>query len=588
MANNSPFIFLGCDIEILKFVEIPPENSKIVVSTCYFLDSLLNISPRIFNYVSSLIENIESFQYKINAFTTKNQNVWTYRVYIDNILWSLPDVLEHKPLFSELNLSNARLAEINVNIDNNKKILLFICKFIQAYIEFIISSKDDKYKNIEIYTYKNEKTLTHLKSDPTKVVSGHYDTFGTLMRFHPLVEDGNAVCIMRNCSDNFTPLDIAIQDFWINYKPDDYYMEYYGSKYKFNPTVNFKIKKLLRLLYKEEHNNLKVPLIFLFKRSYAGLISSRINSTLKNLFLRRFRLLKKRLIDTEFKIPNNNEVFSEKNTKFIYGIDEIIIPFIIPEFSDLHMLNTPQSPPQSPPKTYRVHIDPIAPSTEYNFEDHPIVKALVKINCNVKELLRAIGLFFIPDLYNVVLPDKYSSIHNILSRNLFAESAISIDFEGLNYLLKSFEWLKKPFFVLSYTNSDGKQITSNEVFVNALKTQCSSINLENNIYFSYNLINLDLGIDIAIAKILDLISLQYTSDNFQPLLLIPKKIKINYTDDTEDSKTIIRFLSSRAIPLQTGGKYKILLNKNFYKKTLTKKQIKQINHNKKSKRIKHF
>ena len=106
--------FLNCDItNIKKAVDTTytsntsnTSNNIIVVSTCYFTPSDFSVNNKTFNYFNELIANIESFQMKINKYTT-NPSRWIYRVYIDS------SVLELKSIMDSL-------------IDKNEKKLLII------------------------------------------------------------------------------------------------------------------------------------------------------------------------------------------------------------------------------------------------------------------------------------------------------------------------------------------------------------------------------------------------------------------------------------------------------------------------------
>jgi len=594
--------FLGCKIEKLKYVTPSDGIQKIVVSTCYFLNSFLEVSPRIFNYLTSLVENIESFQYKMDIFTTaRGKYQWTYRVYIDSIIWQLPSILAAKPVFTDVNLANSRLKQINQNFDKNKKILIFICSFIQEYIKFMIRdlqvNPDSKYRNIEIYTYENESALTKLKSDPLKFVAGHYDTFGTLLRFHPLIEVGNYVCIMRNCSDLLTPIDIVIQDFWINNKQDDYYMEYYSEKYKFEK-ISKNLRYFMQVLYKDIITTITSPLINYFKRSFAGLISCRMFPGINDTFTERFNKLKGKLVNSNINNRNNSmlKYNTNTNTKYLFGIDEISIPMIIPEFGiygiqqELKYDNFALGKKPnytSPLNTYRISSDyendVFAPGL------HPLQNVLQKINCHTDfNFLRHI-IFN----KNSILPDKYSDIYGVLSKNMFAVNSLPIKFHGLIYLLKSIEWRKKPFFVFSYTSDedDGKKITTNDTFITLLDGCMGPDKVRNNEFFFYNFLDLDsIDVNQGIQYLLRTIITQYTPDNFSPLLFIPEKLKINYQDDTEDEKQILLRLSTINQQLSsgtlTGGNVRKLYKCKVYKYKDTFKKARKTNKNGKYKMTK--
>jgi hypothetical protein len=253
MAYNDSLKFktyLDCKIECIKSAIVPytlkrekPANKVIVVSTCYFFSDKLD--DRGIGYFFELIANIESFMIKINKYTT-NPSQWIYRVYIDKIIFMIDKIEEALSTIKTENTNNECITNICRNYKNNIDIIYFICNFFKKYIEFI--KIHDKYSNIEIYTYENKNLMRHLKSNPEHIIAGHIGSFGTLIRYHPLTDERVDVCIMRNCADNFTPLDILIQDYWIE-RDERKYMEYYDGLYGHNSFDNKSYIKLIQLIY---------------------------------------------------------------------------------------------------------------------------------------------------------------------------------------------------------------------------------------------------------------------------------------------------------------------------------------------------
>ena len=234
--------FLGCDIECIKpSINHNDNKNKIVVSTCYFMPSNFNINEKSFTYIDGLIENIESFQMKIDRFTNETER-WVYRVYIDKSIINLKDIMDkllskEQAFITNNNLSNSNIIDIIKNIEANYNKLLYLSTLLIEYIEHIKNNASNtKYNQIEIYTYSNDEIKYKLVSNSSVKISGHIATFGTLMRYHPLTDPDVKIVIMRNCSTNLSPLDIIIQNYWINntsYK----YMEFKIYKYTFNKKI---------------------------------------------------------------------------------------------------------------------------------------------------------------------------------------------------------------------------------------------------------------------------------------------------------------------------------------------------------------
>jgi len=342
MELNSSNSFLGCTLKCLKSANsVYSSNISeniIIVSTCFFISSNFNISKKTFKYINELISNIESFQYKINRFTSNPQR-WIYRVYIDETILNLIDIISRLESYNltAQNKNNSNINDIYTNLIKNKNNLLFIHSLITKYIEKIKSLEpiEPKYLQIELYTYnyntldkQNNNVKVKLTSDPTFIISGHSETFGTLFRFHPLTDKRIGYVIMRNCSTNLTPLDIMIQNYWIEVNKLEY-MEYILDKYNFVSKDLF-ANPLYETIYKNKNVSNQVVYKngryllnqdeFLLQRVAAGLCS--------------IKLVKKQ---NEYELLLNNfKTQYIDNTKlankYRYGIDEIIIRYLVPYF----------------------------------------------------------------------------------------------------------------------------------------------------------------------------------------------------------------------------------------------------------------
>ena len=276
---------------VIKEIKKSKNNTsdKIVVSTCYFHNFASEYSA-LFNlknlaYLDGLISNIETFQMKIERFTS-NPEKWCYRVYIDKTILNITSIINNVIEKSEnrdgykyyskslqnksdneiINELDYNFTNIRKNIINNYNILVFLEKLLNKYINNILSSSDVKYDNIEIYT------------------SNEIETYGKLIRYHPLTQKENAVVIFRNCSNNLTPIDILIQNYWIIDTPDLEFMEYVDKMYDFTVYRNIPSRKnWYMMFYDKASNNVETRANkirhFGYDRIMAGLISAKINNT---------------------------------------------------------------------------------------------------------------------------------------------------------------------------------------------------------------------------------------------------------------------------------------------------------------------
>lgn len=295
-----------------------PIKNIAIISTCYFPSNLFDFDVKTFKYITSLIQFIETFQYKINLLNKlckkNNTTKWFLRIYIDSLVFKLNRLIDDPSLLIKLKFP----AEIIENIQTYQKIYSFIGNFFIKYIDQIISSENINYENIEIYSYDY---------NPKNIIDKS-DTFGTLFRFHPLIDNRITHCIMRNCSFPITMLDLFIQKYWIE-NTEFEYCSFGARTYVFKEKNNLSRLKKIYELNKNEmpftNNNIKRGTA----RSMAGLFSCKILPENLLYIAKYFMKFKKTYIDTKF---NNNNTVSDR-TKFAYGIDEIIMKKIFKNYS---------------------------------------------------------------------------------------------------------------------------------------------------------------------------------------------------------------------------------------------------------------
>lgn len=363
--------FCGSKINIIKSTK-QHITDKIVVSTCYFPNYLHYFDKgswkesRSLTYINELIANIETFQMKVARFTSHPEK-WVYRVYLDETIFNIEKMIDNVILSNELkgkkykkktkrghliyrkslrnktnnnliNELNSKTTAIRNNIINAYDVLIFISKLFRKYIDMILESDDTRYDNIEIITYSNPDLQIHLGTDNKKFISGLADTYGTLMRFHPCLDKDVQAVIMRNCSHNLTPLDLIIQNYWLEALPELEYMEYVDATYDFTADRDFRFRgEWYKTLYNDssntKHTRASKIRHFGYDRVMAGLISAKVNGSGYNTSGHYARVFSKLYEKIQESLSSDGSVFhlQEAEILYSYGIDEAVINFIFPE-----------------------------------------------------------------------------------------------------------------------------------------------------------------------------------------------------------------------------------------------------------------
>ena len=330
--------FLGCKLKVYKGIEFSEryeleESIKniAVISISYFPNNLFDFDNKKFGYLTNLIQFIETFQYKIDLLNTlckiPNTTKWILRVYIDKIVFDITELIDSVSALPEY-FKGQHTKDIVRNIALYKNIYSFINTFLTKYIDNLETSSDPKYRNIEIYGYHDIYSY-----DYSKINLYTPSTFGTLLRFHPLVDNRITHCIMRNCSFPITMLDLFVQKHWIE-QTDLFYMAY-GNPNKYIFKNNNNIVRLQKL-YKTN----KIPTNYLntkhsLKRFFAGLFSSRISPEFSEDVKSYLEHFNETYIKPIFDRNNNNV---NNSRKFAYGIDEIIMTKLFKDYYEKQKL----------------------------------------------------------------------------------------------------------------------------------------------------------------------------------------------------------------------------------------------------------
>ena len=150
-----------------------------------YADAGLGINSRIGHddfaseVVSRLKSNVSAFESVRNASLNNNSNANTY------------------------------VKNVRKEINENKLFLKKIEKIMNFYLKKIISSTESRYKNIEIFSYSCPKA-----SNEEVNFLGHYNTFGSIVRFLPLFDSSVSTMFCVNSRYSISPMLKALIVDW--------------------------------------------------------------------------------------------------------------------------------------------------------------------------------------------------------------------------------------------------------------------------------------------------------------------------------------------------------------------------------------
>ena len=564
--------FLNCKIKCIKkattvYETTPNPEDIIVMSTCYFIPSNFSKNEKTFKYINELIANIESFQMKIDRFTT-NPNRWIYRVYIDSSLLELQSIMDtllskkkDKTRHTNNNLKNENIVEILKNIKENYNFYLFIYLLLTKYIEQIkLIDKNSKYTQIELFTYEN--TDIRHKLSNSSYISGNIDTFGTLLRYHPLTDKNIGYCIMRNCSHNLTPLDIIIQNYWIENTTKEF-MEYRLKDYMFNIDSTYNRRKIINThkhiynqnnikpntTYKNTTNinktkkNTNTKLCFLdfsCNRVLGGLFSVKIKHNHDN-YIKKFNSFTKKYIDNKTLLKTYNRKDFNNKEKYKYGIDESIILYIIPKIRNSLNNNSLDN------NNLVIILNTKVSSCIGECIGKCVINDDHIKNCDFTDIyLKDMYIDDIEDISHklIVLQSQYEEIYDILGSLPFNKiNTYKLSEMSLFSILKGIDYNIKYIFTFENTKIYN--------LYNKIKKSTPK-----NIIDFCKLYIIDISKPETIITIIEQfiteLSIAYSEYNFKPILTYPVKINNNLADISDDKSFIETILE----PL--GNKHRFL------------------------------
>jgi len=240
------------DLIAIKSFKNVRNKHKNVISTCIFMPESPSVNYKTPVYITGLIKNIETFS-KIMG------DEWILRVYFDKMYFTgvkekviyeedeetgekfsikgidkiLEAVARHDSESSGVQNNTNTLTDnsdyeytfnkttkpsrhnskyttgAKIDIINNKERLKKLIKIIHLYFKKIITNKDKKYKNIELYSFSCPKAS---RNNPELL--GHSKTFGSIMRFLPIYDSDVDIVFCINSRYSISPIFKKLIDNW--------------------------------------------------------------------------------------------------------------------------------------------------------------------------------------------------------------------------------------------------------------------------------------------------------------------------------------------------------------------------------------
>lgn len=188
----------------LKELKMVEGDKKKVISSCIFIPESPKIYEKAFSYFTGVIKSIETFN-------TMMDKKWIYRLYVDDLFFRGLKKEGSKMLYAYNNVSsNSSSPElrryiskkletpksyrktVKQNIRKHRDNLKKLQTLLNVYLQKIIDSKDKRYSNIEIITFRCDKAKL------TGKYPGHANTFGSIIRFFPIFDSNVDMFISVN------------------------------------------------------------------------------------------------------------------------------------------------------------------------------------------------------------------------------------------------------------------------------------------------------------------------------------------------------------------------------------------------------
>ena len=146
--------------------------------------------------------------------------------------------------------SNEYNNSVKENIFDNRENLKKIEKIMNFYLTNIINSKEERYKNIEIHTFNCPKAT---RGNPNFL--GHYNTFGSIMRFLPMFDPDVSTMFCTNSRYTISPILKTLINDWDSKKKKKMFTWRYDTNFlerSIYDNINFDIEEIRKRKRKRE------------------------------------------------------------------------------------------------------------------------------------------------------------------------------------------------------------------------------------------------------------------------------------------------------------------------------------------------
>jgi hypothetical protein len=179
-------------------------KTKIISTNVFIPENIQNIDIKTYNYFTGFVKNCETF----NNRTTEDFALY---IYIDEML--IPENSNYNNSVYQILADNEHYnTSVKGGYHKNKDELKRLLELYKKYISVILKSENDKYSRIKLISYTN-KNIKNIK----KKYLGHTATFGSIVRFLPMLDSKNELVFCINISHAISVLLFShIKKFEIN------------------------------------------------------------------------------------------------------------------------------------------------------------------------------------------------------------------------------------------------------------------------------------------------------------------------------------------------------------------------------------
>jgi hypothetical protein len=303
--------------QIEQLFGVVDQNPKVVLSdnanvfsTNVFIPMESNVSEKTFFYLSGMVKLIETFRVRVENSELRGQN-WMLCIYYDHMFES--DYIDS--IYNSRESNNENNKTIKTNYGENKDKLKLLLRLYKEYLELIKQNENGIYSFVKLYSFN----CRSLKKKEKKGYLGHPETFGSIVRFLPMFNPNIRRMFSINISHALSPRLCYLISKWN--ESGRSVLHYNSSGYTFIGTQTF-IYEVFESLLGEVYLEGFYPII----RLPAGLFGF-VNDGKSTKIHQNFYRIMTEVINN---YNNNIKIPEREHSKwFIYGIDEIILTYVI-------------------------------------------------------------------------------------------------------------------------------------------------------------------------------------------------------------------------------------------------------------------